>query len=435
MFSGRLVAEKRIVLLMGLLLVLMVISMNPVVAKSSGKAVGAISGKVTANGRPGRDCTIEAYDDGVYLKSTKANGLGRYVLLGLEKGKSYKILFQPNLVEGNFAYEWYGNAGAWSSSVAVKAPAVNINATLENGSTISGAITHADSGSPFPDCCITPYDSSLNTPLCSYTISNDYGYYTVDHLREGVPCKIWFSPKITENYSPAWYNGKVDWSSADTVIPRALDIDAHLKQGCRVSGTVTAGGIPVKDCQVGAYNYNNLLVSTDCTNARGQYSLAGLAYIETFRILYLPSENSYLAYEYYDNASTWSDARTVPTRSGNINATLENETSIFGKVIEEGTGRPVENCMVSAYDPTFEVRIGAVQRTFYTDSEGNYRISGLRRGVSCKIFFDSSSAPLPCRSEWYDNKADWNSANAVAPTNPPEYLRINAVLTPEKPKK
>jgi len=85
---------------------------------------------------------------------------------------------------------------------------------------------------------------------------------------------------------------------------------------------------------------------------------------------------------------------------------LEGGVSITGTVTEEGTGIPLGGCSVYAHDTARQMNVGYTT----TDALGGYVLSGLKAGVNYKL----SYSHWPHRYEWYNDKDDWNIADAVA---------------------
>ncbi|MEE8389556.1 MAG: carboxypeptidase regulatory-like domain-containing protein [Anaerolineae bacterium] len=204
--------------------------------------------------------------------------------------------------------------------------------------------------------------------------------------------------------------------SADPVTVTAgvtITANAQLTQAGVISGTVTAevSGTPLSNIDVTAYdavtgNYMN----SDSSDASGIYRIGGLA-AGNYKLRFRDYNGVYLP-EYYDDKPDWGSADPVTVTAGvttTANAQLAQAGMISGTVTAEGSGTPLSNVDVNAYDAT----TGSYVDDDTTDASGVYRIDGLAAGSYKLRFYDYNGVYL---QEYYDDKPDLDSADPVTVT-------------------
>jgi hypothetical protein len=171
------------------------------------------------------------------------------------------------------------------------------------------------------------------------------------------------------------------------------------------------------------------------TNADGTYT-AWCIPPGTYKVFFFTdkvvSPNCY-AFEWYSDKADFVNATPVSVTANhttpNINAQLGSGSAISGRVTNS-LGQGIENVAVNVYNTSNEWVCDA-----YTDLNGDYTAYGLRTGTY-KIYFEADFAVVddlclsnPYQSEWYNDKADFNSATPVTVTAPDTTRNINAQLS------
>ncbi|MCI5196753.1 MAG: carboxypeptidase regulatory-like domain-containing protein [Candidatus Electrothrix sp. AW5] len=393
-----------------------------------------ISGTVTdENGSPLAGVKVSLYTENTWMvfNSTTTAANGTYQFAGVGTGR-YKL----KLDGGDISYisEWYNDKTEyWNADmVEVTDPAnvSGINATLVTGGSISGKVTDSN-GNP-----ITWYEIQLHRDhgthrsynIGHYTINSTNGEYTIAGLSSGQYILRFFSWGFFEK----WYGNKSDFDNADAELisvnspENTPNINVVLEKGGSVSGKVTNEnnvGIPDVSVSVGNKNYGGWVVSTD-TN--GDYTLSdhfatGSWFIE-FDAEY---ENTGYANQWYDNKISVEDADPVYITAPNtvtINAQLErsiNSGSISGRVTDGKN--PLFGINVSVYDSNY-----SWIKSASTNCAGEYSVSSLAEGTY-KVSFSDYTYGLS--NKWYNDKADFESADPITVTNSSPATGIDAVLS------
>lgn len=238
---------------------------------------------------------------------------------------------------------------------------------------ISGTVTAAgggDAGSVQVSAFTSygAYVTATNVPTGgSYTIT---GLIPGDYL-------LRFQPSAG-GYAGEWYDGQPDGRSATPVRvsggATTGPIDAQLEIGSRFAGQLTGpGGELIQSALVRVYDAAGASVATAYTDAFGMYVTNPGVPAGAYRLQF-DGSGGFLG-EYYSDQATLEEATAVTVgaaefRSG-TDAVLARGGSISGTVTGEG-GAPVVGAFVSASGPG-----GGYD---YTDSAGEYTISGLPSG-------------------------------------------------------
>jgi len=304
-----------------------------------------------------------------------------------------------------------------------------IDAVLGPAGLISGRVTNA-AGTPL-SASVRAYDAtsqylSYGYLQSAYTDTN--GNYTIGGLPSG-SYKVYFRP-TSGNYLAEWYDDKSVFDSATPVSVTAgtttSNINAILSPGGIITGNVVdTAGLPVKSATVYAYDATvQTSVASTSTDTQGSYSIQGLP-TGAYKVYFKPSTNHLP--EWYSDKNSYQDASPISVIAGattpNINAILSPGGIISGHVVD-ASGAGLKSISVLAYPTSTQVST----RSTSTDASGNYAVEGLATG-SYKVFF-SPPTSMNYLSEWYDDKADFNSASPVAVTAGSTTPNINATLAP-----
>jgi hypothetical protein len=206
-------------------------------ASAMAAETGSITGAVSAEGGPIAGevevCAKSVLDENIF-KCAWVDGSGPYVITELPAGK-YKVGFWPT---GNYVTRFWEGGLTWNEATAVPVaaglPTPDIEAVLEVGATISGAVTAAATGAPVGEveaCAIL-------TELERCAKANAAGQYVIDGLVEGT-WNVYFDAQeanvdVVSPQSPT----TVMVGPKQNVGP----VDAALIPGGQIAGTVRLAG-------------------------------------------------------------------------------------------------------------------------------------------------------------------------------------------------
>ena len=236
---------------------------------------GQISGTVTDADTHAAvaDVCVTVYDSaGNAAGSVTTDAGGQYTLPGLASG-SYRVAFDVSFLScfeaggtGYYALQYYSDGASLATadpvSVTAGSTTSGINAALQPGGRISGAVTDAGTHAPISGVCVTAYDPSGNA--VDYGFTDASGNYTISGLAS-TGYKIGFDAGNggcisggTGSYAVQYYDGQstlataglvpVTGSATTTGIDAALTAQQHtltvaLSPAGTGSGTVSGSGI------------------------------------------------------------------------------------------------------------------------------------------------------------------------------------------------
>ena len=162
-------------------------------------------------------------------------------------------------------------------------------------------------------------------------------------------------------------------------------------------------------------------VSYGYTGTDGTYT-AGRLRSGSYKVLFR-ADNGIYASEWYDDQADFESADlvwlTAPSNT-TVNAALGRGGSITGTVTDAETGEALSGIYVNVHDAT----TGSSVSYGYTGTDGTYTAGGLQSG-SYKVQFYAYNGIY--FDEWYDNKADFYTADLVWLTAPSNTI-VNAAL-------
>lgn len=185
-----------------------------------------VTGHVTDSlGVPLAGIRVNAYGTSPYaVEGTVTDPSGDYILDELVESSTYNVLFTDQ--SGACAMEWYSNAGTLAEATGVVASATGIDAQLEAGVTVTGALHWEHSGLPVSDFTVRWADPTRECLSPFPAQSEPGGTYALPGLRSSTDYRVSF---WTGGYGPRqWYHGKASWASADDVTAPAAGIDDTL---------------------------------------------------------------------------------------------------------------------------------------------------------------------------------------------------------------
>jgi hypothetical protein len=321
---------------------------------------GTLTGMVTAvvGGVPLEDVTVTIYnEDDEYISSDSTAADGAYEVLALSPG-SYKLRFSAPY---NSAYlsEFYDNQDALETanlvSVTLNA-VVQIDASLEKGGTLTGAVTAVVGSGPLENVQVEIYDEHADFFRSAYT--DAAGVYTSTGLVAG-DYFLYFRAPYNSGYLNEYHENKKSLAAADPVsvaLNTTVTINADLDTG----GTLT-GGVSAEDGGAALYNARVRLfdsqlspvgyLATEYTEVTGEYLFIGLE-PGTYYLRFEPPFNQNYLKEYYNNQNTLAEADGISVAlntATSIDAELATGGILVGQVTALDTGLPLEDVWVDLY--------------------------------------------------------------------------------------
>jgi hypothetical protein len=350
---------------------------------------------------------------------------GRYTVEGVPAG-SYTVEFEPNGL--HYAYRWYDEKESESEATSLTLTSgeakTGVDANLvRTAAEIKGTVTDTH-GQPVAglEVVVTEGEGGI---VATATTAAD-GTYAVDGLHGGT-YEVEFEPG-SANLLPQFY---AEQGSAATATPVTVasdsvvdHIDAVMRPGATISGTVTAeGGPPLGEVDVSVYDESGAFLQAVSSEGDGTYAISGLP-PGTDTVSFEPTGSDYVG-QFYDGASESADATPIVLAAGatkeGIDARLAEGSTVEGTVTAAGGG-PLEGVEVHL-QPTEGGFAGAT----ITDSEGDYAITGLRPGGYTVQFVPTvgNYAGL-----YYDGKSQVGEADAITVAGGVTRTGVDASLSP-----
>jgi hypothetical protein len=287
---------------------------------------GEITGTVTngMTGKPVQGADVVAIDAfGSQYDSTQTDNNGNYTLVGLSSSASYRVEFfapQGSSLAGGLYPSGSTLAQATPISVTAGQTTPNIDETLGQGGSISGAVTDAATGYPIGGAQVMLTDAAGNPVYPSESASTEPdGTYDFTNLAPG-SYKVEFSSEGGLGFQ--FYNDVSTLSAAGSVTVGAgqavTGIDAALTQGGilkgHVSDAVTGQGLP--DTFVDVIDGRGDFLASTRTDLNGDYEVTGIApgsyYVQFFYFGGPPL----FPYLFYGGSSTLAGATPVTISAG-----------------------------------------------------------------------------------------------------------------------
>jgi List-Bact-rpt repeat protein len=230
-----------------------------------------------------------------------------------------------------------------------------------------------------------------------------------------------------EGVAKAWVKGGI--CSSVCLLLLALLLNGSAAEAAEpggISGTVTdvTTSNPVANVEVCAFLYypeeEAPCVETD---GNGDYTISGLEPM-AYHVRFHPASTSDLAYQYYEDATTWETSQTVAVAGSvvsGIDAALHPGGAISGTT-ENTSSNPVGNVVVCVYEAEGWVTGPCLS----SNGSGEYTAKNLPAG-SYKVEF----APLPESNyahQWYDTEAEFEEADSVSVSTSSTTTGVNSNL-------
>lgn len=228
------------------------------------------------------------------------------------------------------------------------------------------------------------------------------GEYTVEFADSG------------QNLATQFYDGRPTKEQADHVTlaegATAAGIDAALKEGATIAGTVTSASThaAIDEAYACAKPLGGSEEHCARTTAGGEYAIAGLEAGE-YTVSFSTEGQGYLP-QFYDGKSSASEANTVTATAGRstsgIDAALAMGGAIKGTVTEARGGSPVQGVEVCATPLGAQPWQGTCTRT---GSGGSYSIRPLTSGEYTVVFHGTGDL----LTQYYKLRSGAGEAEAV----------------------
>jgi hypothetical protein len=292
---------------------------------------GTISGNVSGGGAPLAGVVVFAATatDATLSSVALTDEHGDYTLPSLPAG-NYRMTFAPALSTDPTSRTFAGATRSAAVAVSGGARVQGIDATLEPGGAIGGAVTSSAGGAleSVLVLAIDPQDAAdpNDDTLAGLALTAANGTYTLPGLATGAYTVAFIteltgSPDVAAHFDQV-YNGKTDLSTADPVSVTAGQttpgIDATLVRGGQLRGVVrdAESGVAISGVfvEIFAADAPDTLVAFAVTDEVGAYATTaltpGASYIVRFDPVLNTATTGYAA-EYYANAADAAAATQV----------------------------------------------------------------------------------------------------------------------------
>jgi hypothetical protein len=281
-------------------------------------------------------------------------------------------------------------------------------------STISGKVFASNGTTPLADICVQTYD----TTNFAKAVTGADGAYTLSGLGSGnyvlgfVDCAA--SPTHTSEY----FDSKSSPSAADKIsldgTTTAADKNASLLGGGgTISGVVTAAsdGAPVAGACIFIGTSDDALNCIAQTGDAGSFLTASLA-SGSYIVAVLPTTNH--AIRFNGNKEDAASSTKIDVTDG---TNKEANISLLAAAKITGTVRDAAGSAVRQVCPADLTGTGvATLMSSFADTDGTYTLDHLGPGSHKVKFTDCDGNGTPYQTQFYQSKADANTADPVALT-------------------
>jgi len=400
---------------------------------------GSVTGVVTTKaGRRARAACLYLVDasSGNQILSTVFQGdveNGRYRLTGLAPG-SYKAFFYG--CPANYASQWYHGRSTERNADLVRVRArhvtASVDASLAVGGSMSGQVVALATGKPVRNECVEAFGQA--TQSFGFAQTDKTGHYTMHGLATG---------RYTVSFSRCYAKGPDLAGSTRAGLVRVTaphttsGINARLRAGASVSGTVTGGAQPRP--QIGACVELFPLSPTGAgsfaeTGLDGTYTATGLA-AGQYQVYFNDPTCFFggisLASEWYKGQPTEATADTITVTAGSTTSGIDATLQPFGRITGTVTGpaqAPVGGECVTA------VPIGKDFAGFFapevaiTTTTGSYSLLDVQPG-RYKVKFSTGCGDTGFKTQWWQHAGSRSTATVITVGGGAAVTAIDATLT------
>ena len=375
----------------------------------------SISGTVTnaASGSPLRDVLVVLWsEDGNYVNEDFTGPSGRFEFPGVSSGTYFATTLSDEYADeifDNLPCEDGCNRTSGTPIVLTgEGDVEGIDFALQPLGMISGRVTDATTGQPIPFIDVEVQSPDLSGRFYGFT--DEDGNYRIGGLPSGTfyaRTEIFFDyqDEIYDDF-PCTRFGCDLFSGTPISVEEGSEtsgVDFALRRLGLITGRVTeTGGAPVYDADVTLLDTDGDYVNSSFTDPDGRFTLSNLP-AGTFFALARSRDHET---EIYDQIPCPSDpcdvvlgtpiAVELEATTEGIDFSLRRLGSISGRVLEEGTGIPLDRAHVIALGQN--VSSGD---SVSTDEQGRFELSGLAPGTytvwtSVHTHLDEVYDGVPC---------------------------------------
>ena len=389
-------------------------------ATSGGAFTGVVTEAGTGSAIP--DVCAEVYaasDVSTPVTSACSDATGHYTTGPVPNGQ-YVVQFVDGDTSRTDIPQWYNakpDAASADLLVVNDADVSNVNAVMVAGGWVTGTVTDSTTGAPIAGACVSVWDPTVGNYAGGYDAGGYVGYSTCTdaagvYRSAGLSTgsyQVVFDQWGSGSYLEQWYDGQ---PSADTATSVQVtlgsgtsNIDAALRVGGSIAGTVSDANGPVADASVQVYAATTgAFISGGWANtdSSGAYETQGLA-DGTYKVEFTAPSGSSDQGQWYRGMPDMVSADTVTIANGQsvtgVDATLTSGGSITGTVTDSGTSQPLEGICVQAISTSGQF-YPPFPDDVCSDSVGAYTIDGLPDGDYQVEFHGTATGMGPDTSEY-----------------------------------
>ena len=286
---------------------------------------GTISGTVVDTLAQPLEGVCVDLNEGDFFTNTDADGTYSFTV----PPGDYVVSF-GGFCAGNYVSEWYDDTDHENAhSVEVTSGSASYaDAVLAFGGSVSGWVTDEETGEPIEDVCVEAWQDvdGEKADELDYTLTDEEGYYDLDGLPP-IAFRLEFYGPCAGNYAPQWHPSDADdWEGATSFLLEAnesLDIDAELRRGGSISGTIyDDDGEAIDDACVDVFESEagsdpwDEPVGSGVADDDGDYEVDGLPTGEYKVQFFEDCDWPYEELGWYDGENDFDDADVVEVEIG-----------------------------------------------------------------------------------------------------------------------
>jgi hypothetical protein len=365
-----------------------------------------------------------------WIAGTVTDGSGEYTL-GQLPATDVRVHFR-DCSSGPYLDQWYDAQDSNTSTPVVLAAGddrTGIDADLVAGVVISGHVRDID-GNPIAGIAVNVNPTGNGASTSAQT--DAAGAYQTGGVAPG-PYRVQFRDTRTPAvWASQFWNGHPSQSTAKVLNvpgtgPVVSGVNARLVQGATVTGTVTAGAVPVQDICVSVEiptASGSDWVDGATTGADGTYTIGGLP--STSAVVRFQDCNDVGPYvqQFWSGVPGLGTATPLSLVAGVTSSGIDAQLALAGRIsgtVTNASGAPLRGICVQATTKTF---VGGLS---HTDTSGKYAIDISRAGQYRVQFVDCRATPKYA-GQWWNQKVAAKDAQTVAVVAGQKVKHIDATL-------